>query len=336
MDVDIIENECNTIFGYTFQQSEYLNLLLAPIYTVVAVTYTSTFVVMLLRLLLWKKEWEFARKFREADRKMIAYMLEVFFNMLHHREGIRNLEIGNEIETINMDQSTSEGVEMKKLGVVSIPSAPETNVIISHSTVIDTHGILRSKLAMTILSFYVANIASLAIVVFWDVFILTENFGCSDEFDSFYENSTLISQFCSCIPIDDQYKAKNYDIALEFPTAIAEVAGILFLGFNGFAFLMFLKLLVADGIASLCPRIVIYLLLGATECLVVIGIIGAFVSRRILLEKEDATNVIIEQVMISVAMIVGVATPWAMFLWASHKVIRKKRVLKSTPNSEAT
>ncbi|KAL5491624.1 hypothetical protein EMCRGX_G016946 [Ephydatia muelleri] len=250
---------------------------------------------MLLRLLLWKKEWEFARKFREADRKMIAYMLEVFFNMLHHREGIRNLEIENEIETINMDQSTSEGVEMKKLSMVSIPSAPETNVIISHSTVIDTHGILRSKLAMTILSFYVANIASLAIVVFWDVFILTENFGCSDEFDSFYENSTLISQYCSCIPIDDQYKAKNYDIALEFPTAIAEVAGILFLGYNGFAFLMFLKLLVADGVASLCPRIVIYLLLGATECLVVIGIIGAFVARRILLEKEDATNVIIEQ-----------------------------------------
>ena len=325
---------CSLLRIYTFQKSGYLNLLLAPIYTVLAVTYTSTFVVMLLRLLLWKKEWEFARKFREADRKMIAYMLEVFFNMLHHREGIRDLE--NEHEVVLADHLTSESSEMGTKDVASTPSVQEHNVEISHSTVIDTPGILRSKLAVTILSFYVANIASLAIVVFWDVFILKEIHGCSDEFDSFYENGTFINQYCSCIPTDDRDKALSYDVALEFPTAIAEVAGILFLGFNGFAFLMFLKLLVADGIASLCPRIVIYLLLGAVECLVVIGIISAFVSRRILLEKEDATNVIIEQVMISVAMIVGVATPWAMFLWASQKVIRKNRVLKSTPKSEAT
>ena len=54
---------CNLEREYTFQHRGYLNLLLAPIYTVLAVTYTSTFVVMLLRLLLWKKEWEFARKF---------------------------------------------------------------------------------------------------------------------------------------------------------------------------------------------------------------------------------------------------------------------------------
>ena len=326
---------CNLEREYTFQHSGYLNLLLAPIYTVLAVTYTSTFVVMLLRLLLWKKEWEFARKFREADRKMIAYMLEVFFNMLHHREGIRNLEIENEIETINLDQTTNKNLEIEKMGVVSIPNAPEPNVIVSHSTVIDTHGILRSKLAMTILSLYVANITSLAIVVFWDVFILKEIHGCSDEFDSFYKNGTFINQYCSCIPTDDRDKALSYDVALEFPTAIAEVAGILFLGFNGFAFLMFLKLLVADGVASLCPRIVIYLLLGAAECLVVSGIIGAFLSRWILLEKEDSTNVIIQHVMISVALIVGVATPWAMFLWASQKVIRKNRVLKSTPKGEA-
>lgn len=327
---------CSNTFEYTFKQSGYLNLLLAPIYTVIAVTYTLTFVVMLLRLLLWKREWEFARKFREADRKMIAYMLEGFFNMLHHRKGIRNLENENENETVNVGQSTSENVEMEKMVAVSIPSAPEHNVEITHSTVIDTQGILRSKLAMTILSFYVANIASLAIVVFWDVFIVKEIHGCSDEFDSFYKNGTFINKYCSCISTDDQYKAISYDITLEFPTAIAEVAGILFLGFNGFAFLMFLKLLVADGIASLFPRVVIYLLLGAIECLVVIGIIGAFLSRDILLEKEQSTNVIIEQVLISVAMILGVATPWALYLWASQKVIRKNKALKSAPKSEAT
>ena len=58
-------------------------------------------------------------------------------------------------------------------GEVSSAGQLDDNAEISHSTVIDTDEILRSQLAMNILSWYIANIASLALVVFWDQCIYT-------------------------------------------------------------------------------------------------------------------------------------------------------------------
>ena len=325
-----------------FEQKTYLDLLLTPIYIIIAVCYLLTFFITLLRLLLWKKKCSFAKKFREADRKMIAYMLETFFNMLHHREGIRDLENKKEVinveylngehlemenkkEVINVEYLNGEHIEMDEVliheGRVCTTGKLNDSAEISHSTIIDTDKILRSKWAVTILSWYIANITSLALVVFWDVFILEEKFGCNDDLHCFYENGTYISQYCSCLSIEDKRSASCYEVSLEFPKAIAEVAGILFLAFNGFAFLMFIKLLVVDGIASQCLRILLYLLLAIIEYLVVFGIIGAFVARRIALKKEDSTNIMIEQMLISVAMIMGVTTPWCMLLWAVKRVI---------------
>ena len=236
------------------EQKTYLDLLLTPIYIIIAVCYQITIFITLLRLLLWKKEWSFAKKFREADRKMIAYMLETFFNMLHHREGIQDLE--NKKEVINVEYLNGEHLEMDEVHIHEgrVCATGKLNdsaeMRISHSTIIDTDEILRSKWAVTILSWYIANITSLALVVFWDVFILEEKFGCNDELNCFYENGTYISQYCSCLSIEDKHSSSCYEVSLEFPKAIAEVAGILFLAFNGFAFSMFIKLLVVDGIAS--------------------------------------------------------------------------------------
>ena len=253
---------------------------------------------------------------------MIAYMLETFFNMLHYREGIRDLE--NEIE-----HSTGKEVVVKELhapaheGGVSTTGELDDNVKkINHSTIIDTDEILRSELAMNILSWYVAYITSLALL------ILEESHGCNDELECFYKNGTYINQDCSCISIEDQYSALCYEITLEFPMAIAEVAGILFLAFNGFAFLMFLKLLIADGIASQCLRILLYISLAAIEYSVVFGIFGAFVARGVLLQKDDSTNVIIEEMLISIAMIMGVTTPWIMLLWAAKTMMQRLSAAK--------
>ena len=333
--MDINDTFCTPYLAIdeAFQQIAYQDLLLVPIYIIVAICYLITILISVLRLVLWKREWNFARKFREADRKMIAYMLETFFNMLHHREGIRELEDGS--KTIQL-HSTGENIQMKELplhandGGVPTTGKLDDNVEISHSTVIDTDEILRSQLAMNILSWYVANIASLALVVFWDVFILEETHGCNDELECFFKNQTYINLYCSCLTSEDQYRALCYDVTLEFPTAIAEVAGILFLAFNGFSFLMFLKLLIADGIASRCLKIVLYLSLAAIEYAIALGIIGAFVARAVLLQKEDSTNTIIEEVLISIALIMGVTTPWIMLLWAARKVIRRKNAVKAT------
>ena len=325
---------CSSYYEGTFAKRTYVNLLLVPIYIIVALCYFITFIITLLRLFLWTKEWKFAKKFREADRKMIAYMLEGFFNMLHHREGIRELENEN-VVIHHTDFPTKEIMEMSELGgAISNSDKFDNKAEISQSTMIDTQEILRSKLAMTILGWYIANISSLALVVFWDVFIINETHGCNDEFDCFFRNGTYISQSCSCLSNEEYFSAQCFEVSLEFPKAIAEVAGLLFLAFNGFAFLMFLKLLVADGIASQCFRIVIYILLAVIEYSVVFGIIGAFVARAVVLEKEDSTNVIIEEVLISIALLMGVTAPWMMLLWAFKKVVRRKNASTAT-KSEA-
>ena len=83
---------------------------------------------------MWKQEWNFAKKFKEADRKMIAYMLETFFNMLHHRKGIRELENDNK----SIQHSTGEKIPMQEAhvqaheGGVSTTGKLDDNADISH------------------------------------------------------------------------------------------------------------------------------------------------------------------------------------------------------------
>ena len=153
-----------------WQKSDYENLLLVPIYVIVASTYLVTGFFMAIRLLSWKKDWMIVTKLKEADRKIITYMLETFFNMLHHREGIRDL---------NPTVSEQQGVELQeKSTTIVIENSPEEHKLPVHSSspghVINTENILRSKWAMTLLSFYVASVASLALVVFWDEFVVEE------------------------------------------------------------------------------------------------------------------------------------------------------------------
>lgn len=322
---------CDATFEAIFDKGSYVNLLLGPILGIVAVSYTITIFITFLRLFLWKKEWQFAKKFREADRKMVAYMLESFFNMLHHREGIRELE-HQTVEPVDIKQSTGDYIKMEDKRVDSFMAETSGhNAQPTHNSMIDTDEILRSKWAMTILSWYVASVSSLALVVFWDAFILKDSNGCIDEdgIDCFYKKGTYINQFCSCLSNDDQFDAKCYEITLEFPMAIAEVAGILFLAFNGFTFLIFLKLLVADGVASACLRVLMYLLLAVIEYAIVLGITISFIARGVSLAKENSMNMIIEQVLISIALFMGVTTPWIMLLWALKRVMRKRKTVKS-------
>lgn len=318
---------CNLTFESIFKRSSYLNILYGPIIGFVCASYAITILLMILRQLLWKKKWHFAKKFREADRKMIAFMLENLFNMLHHREGIRELEDGTGVADIEYSSSDNVKMEDKKADSSAEKSGHSE---VTHSHMIHTGEILSSKLAVTFLSFYVASVSSLGLVVFWDVFLVKVTIGCVDEdgIDCFYTNGTYISQFCSCLSSTDQFEATCYEIALEFPMAIAEVAGILFLAFNGFTFLVFLKLLIADGSVSKCLRMCMYLLLALIEYVIVLAIIGSFIARRVLLRKEDTTNVIIEEFLISIALGMGVTMPWIMLLWALNRVVKKKKTSK--------
>lgn len=151
---------CDATFEAIFDKGSYVNLLLGPILGIVAVSYTITIFITFLRLFLWKKEWQFAKKFREADRKMVAYMLESFFNMLHHREGIRELE-HQTVEPVDIKQSTGDYIKMEDKRVDSFMAETSGhNAQPTHNSMIDTDEILRSKWAMTILSWYVASVSS--------------------------------------------------------------------------------------------------------------------------------------------------------------------------------
>ena len=134
---------------------------------------------------------------------MIAYMLDLesFFNMLHHREGILDLELVPEKEVSSIKYSTAGGnISMNENTTVPTTTAVHTNhsTEANHSTssMIDTGEILRSKWVMTTLSVYVTNDTSLALVVFWDVFILKQTKGCNDEFECFLKNGTYIDSYC--------------------------------------------------------------------------------------------------------------------------------------------
>ena len=198
---------CNLTFESIFKRSSYLNILYGPIIGFVCASFAITLLLIILRGLLWKKKRHFAKKFREADRKMIAFMLENLFNMLHHREGIREFEDGTEAADI---EYSSDNVKVEDKSATS--SAEHSKV--THSSMIHTGEILSSKLAMTVLSLYVASVSSLALVVFWDGFIVKVKIGCLDEngIDCFYPNGTYINQFCSCLSSADQIEATCYEI----------------------------------------------------------------------------------------------------------------------------
>lgn len=74
-----------------------------------------------------------------------------------------------------------------------------------------------------------------------------------------------------------------------------------------------------------------YLVLGLVEYAIVLAIIGSFIARRVLLRKEDTTNVIIENFLISIALGIGVTMPWILLLWALNRVVRKKKTSKPIP-----
>ena len=167
-----------------WQKSSYEALFLVPICIIVGSTYFVTILLTIIRLVSWKKEWKAIAKLKEADRKVIAYMLETFFNMLHHREAIQSLnpptvskEPGEELKdkSLSTDQSSSTSTEKTRSTELSTPYV-EYEIV--HSTspghVITTEHILSSKWAMTLLSWYVASVASLALVVFWDQFIVEQ------------------------------------------------------------------------------------------------------------------------------------------------------------------
>ena len=319
--------------GYTmltgWPRVSYQDLLVIPMYGIVSVTYIITLCATIMRILFWDKKWSCTERLKAADQKLITYMLEGFFNMLHHREKIQHLHRCQGNETRTLQDCSSERAE----NVTPLNESSEAKVA-TVGVVLRTSTILSSKWAMTILSWYVANIASLAVFIFWDEFSVKEVIGCSDGRDCYYPNNSLI---IDCYPDDlvsgdrEIYdKATCYELTLDFPKAIAEVTGILFLGTNGFAFLMFLLLLIIDGIASPCMRIIAYSVIACVEYASVGSIIFAFVLRLVVLYKEETINIIIEELLISTALLTGVTTPWIVLLWAVSKYKGNKNKLNGS------
>ena len=326
-----------------WQKSSYDALFLVPIYVIVSSTYFATVVLSIIRLVSWKREWKAIIKLKEADRKVIAYMLETFFNMLHHREGIQNLnppkvpkEPGVELQEKSIDIDKSRGTDT---------STSDKEYEIVHSTspghVITAEHILSSKWAITLLSWYVASVASLALVVFWNHFIVEQ-----------ITKSRLIESNhadCYILESDGSYTLVNvsdplvlasgaqlefdicYSLSLDFSKSIAEVAGILFLASNGFAFLTFLMLIVVDGIETRLHRIMSYVALAAVEYGTIGLVLYAFGVRYLLQGEEDSLNLTIEEFLIGFALVMGATTPWLLLLWASKRWIRKRdRAIHST------
>lgn len=261
-------------------------------------------------------------KLKEADRKVITYMLETFFNMLHHREGIQTL-------------NSPEGVEVKEKD----PDSTEMTTsyaeydLMAHRTsprhVITSEHILSSKWAMTLLSWYVASVASLALVVFWVQFVVEQITntveGNADCYIAMSDGSYELVNFSDTELTFQEVKVDVcYALGLDFPKAIAEVAGILFLASNGFAFLTFLMLLVVDGIEIRMYRIMLYLALGTVEYGAVGLILYAFGVRNRLRGEEDSINLIIEEYLIGFALIMGTTTHWLLLFWATKRWARKR------------
>ena len=314
-----------------WEKSTYEYLLLLPIYVIVGTTYTVTIAFTVLRLVAWNAERRAICKLKEADRKAIAYMLETFFNMLIHREGIRSRSLkpnkcadDGQLVAVSQGISTSAVTETSEERMRKLPVPGNT---------MTTEVILKSKWAVTILSWYVASVASLALAVFWDAFILKHTGGVAEEgkADCYAagvngtHNQDTSSPAFEC-----------YALALEFPKATAELAGILFLASNGFTFLMFLMLLVVDGIESRCCRIITYLAMATLEYFFVGSIVCAFVVRYQLLGTKSSINTLVQECLISCALIMGVTTPWLLKLWAFISEAWKNRAISISGDRSTT
>ena len=308
----------------------YQDLLVVPMYAIVGVTYLITIFATLARLLFWNQQWGWMKRLKEADQKLITYMLEGFFNMLHHREKIQDIHNRNEVNCSDVHKLHESTPELSAANVIP-PVAGIDKTVARVGLLIQTSTILSSKWAMTVLSWYVANIASLAVFIFWDEFSVEEVVGCVNELDCYYPNGSLITDcypeniFGSDREIFD--KATCFGLTLDFPKAIAEVTGILFICSNGFAFLMFLLLLVIDGVASPLLRTIAYSIIAFMEYAGAASIIFAFVVRVQVLYKNDTINTIIEELLISSALLTGITTPWVILLWAVTKHNSKKMKL---------
>lgn len=302
-----------------WQENSYQNLLLIPIYLSIAVTYALTIGLTIFRLVLWTKQWNFMRKVKEADQKMIAYVLEGFFNMLLHRESIQKLRHLGELPQDGISNTGGEiDYHFLDYAASHITMEDDTSEERGLSILLQADTILSSRWAVSILSWYVATVSSLGITVFWDVFSVQQNFRCDDHLDCFIDGSLLQSINKTCDDVID-LDVTCYELALDFPKAIAELTGILFLGANGFSFLMFVLLLVIDGIATRCRRNVLYVVIAVVEYVCVASIIFAFVARVELLYKERPIHIAIQELLISVALLAGVTTPWIILLWAFSK-----------------
>ena len=299
----------HAVSGYIgLPRETYQSMLLSPIFTILIVTYLLTFIATIVRVTLWNKKWKAVKKLKEADRKLTMYMLEAFFSMLHHREAIRDLS-----EQDRRKESRDEDTEL-----LHVTHAKEKENVLRLGDIINTQNILSSRWAMSILSWYVACIATATLAIFWNIFIIDESIGCSYGSDCYYDNDTLIDK-CDVSKAQWQASALCYQLSLDFPKAIAEVVGIIFVAAIGFAFLMFLTLLVIDAVDTVCLRVLLYLTIAVFEYSFVAGIILAFVARVEILYKQDSATIIIMEILIAKALLMGVSVPWVLLLWAFSK-----------------
>ena len=306
-----------------WHETSYQNLLLVPIYVTIAVTYTLTIGLTFVRLAFWTKQWHFMKKLKAVDQKMIAYVLEGFFNMLLHRE---NIQILNEPNEVQMQHNGSGEMGYRLIDARDRNAEDQTSEERGLSLLLKADTILSSRWAVSILSWYVATVSSLGITVFWDVFSVQEIFKCDENLDCFSNGSLLQKTNHTCYDTEG-LGVTCYELSLDFPKAIAELTGILFLGANGFSFLMFVLLLVVDGVGTRSRRNVAYVIIAIVEYSCVGAILFAFAARVEFLFKERPIHIAIQEIMISAALFAGVTTPWALLLWAFSKW--KGRVRKS-------
>ena len=327
----IFKRDVSEALGW--EKSTYDDLMLIPVLTVIAVVYATTIILTIARISLWNTPWEFVVKSKEAERKLLAFMLEGFFNMLHSREEVleleesssrgkknaecKNDELHAEVESKLSEGSGSVGHMEDHLndGECSNEKARHHHDKKHAAFVITAETIFRSKWITTLLSWYVATIATLTIVIFWVVFIANESIGCTSGKDCYFDNGTLIS---SCYTINAQVSksALCYELDLDLPKTIAEVAGVLFLSANGFAFLMFLLLLVVDGLDTWMCRGIAFFVIGVLEYAFLAALVVSFVVRVEYLYKEDSFNIISVQALLSISMMMGVSGPWILLIWA--------------------
>ncbi|KAL5510283.1 hypothetical protein EMCRGX_G005806 [Ephydatia muelleri] len=276
-----------------WQKAYYEYLLLVPIYVFLSMAYFVAVVFTVLRLVSWN--WPIMTKLKEADRKTITYMLETFFNMLHHREGIRDL-----------NQKRSAAKDCKPPAV----SEPQEDTPGTAAETLPTNGEYPEQ-----------QVGDDHI----ELVCRKRRFTGSGHFLGRFHFGTL--ERCGRSKTEPRERHETIDciaLALDFPKALAEVAGILFLASNGIALLMFLLLLIVDGIESRCYRMVMYVVKATVEYLFV-GLMIYASTVRYELRSTEGINLLIQDYLISFALLVGVTTPWLLLLWASVSWFWKRK-----------